>query len=117
MEEKDLPQLVREFVEALVLYMRQQGREWVTAVTMPPLRRAGTYLLILTAVGALLVLGIIFAGLGAVLGFAQVLGSLSAAYGLIGMVLLIAAFVVYRLGVSAKDQKGTGDNGVDKTGS
>jgi hypothetical protein len=105
-EEKDLPQLAREFVEALALYLRQQGREFTAQVVMGPLRRAGRYLLLLTAVATLLTLGMTFTGIGAVMGLAQALGSLAAAFALVGVGLLLAAGVIYWVSVGGKPRKG-----------
>jgi hypothetical protein len=109
-EDKDLAQLVREFVEALGLYLKQQGRDLVTEITMKPLRRAGAYLLALTAVTCLLALGIVFVGVGAAMGLTQALGSSAAAFGLMGVVLLLGAFVTYRLAVARKGRKGDGED-------
>lgn len=111
MEEKDLTQLVREFVEALGLYLKQQGRELVTEVTMKPLRQAGLYLLLLTAVSSMLALGIVFVGLGAALGLTEALNSSAAAFGLMGVVILLAAFVTYRLWVSRGQTEGKEKSG------
>jgi hypothetical protein len=105
-EDKDLAQLAREFVEALALYLRQQGRDFAAQVVTGPLRRAGRYLLALTVVATLLALGMTFAGIGAVMGLAQALGSFAAAFALVSVVLVLAAGVVYWASAGGKPRKG-----------
>ncbi|NPV47351.1 MAG: hypothetical protein HPY69_10355 [Armatimonadetes bacterium] len=105
MEDKDLTQLVREFVETLLLYLRQQGRDLVTEVTTRPLRRAGAYVLLLAAVSSMLTLGIALVGIGAALGLRELTGSSAAGFGLMGLVMLLAAFVTYRLGTPRSRRK------------
>lgn len=111
MEDKDLTQLVREFVETLVLYLRQQGRELVTEVTAKPLRQVGAHFLLLIAVASMLGLGIALAGIGAALGLRELLGSSAAALGVMGLLALLGAFVTYRLGTSRRRREGKRSNG------
>ena len=109
MEERDLPQQAAAFADALLLYLTQQGRDLLTQVTMPPLRRAGAYLLALSVVGVLLGVGVIFLGLGAFIGLSRLLDSPALACAAVGGLMVLGGALVYLLGCRPRSGEGGAD--------
>ncbi|MBU0610930.1 MAG: hypothetical protein KKI08_23825 [Armatimonadetes bacterium] len=73
-EEKSISELMKEFVEQLMLYVRERGKESVSTILLQPLQKVGIKAALLVAATAMVVLGAVFLGIFAVLGFAELFG-------------------------------------------
>ena len=73
-DEKTVAEVMKEFITTLMTYLKQRGAEFVTAVTVEPLKKfAGKAAL--GCVGlTLIVLGLVFLGIFMVQGFAVLFG-------------------------------------------
>jgi hypothetical protein len=114
-EDKSIPELMKEFVEQLMLYLRERGKESVSYVLVKPLQQAGVRIALLLLVTALLILGAVFLGMFAVLGFATLFGgNLLMGYLCGGLLVLVAAAVLVlamgRVGKEAGDDAGAKAN-------
>ncbi len=120
-EEKSLSELMKEFVEQLMLYVRERGKESVTYILLQPLQKVGIKAALLVAATAMVVLGAVFLGIFAVLGFAELFGGdLLWGYLCGGLLVIIVAavlaLVMSRVGKEAR-KDGGGRDGRDSSGS
>lgn len=73
-EGKDLAELVREFVAALMAYLRQRGQEFITELTLKPLRKIAPKLVLLAVALTLFILGVVYLGAFMVMGLSWLCG-------------------------------------------
>lgn len=117
-EEKSISELMKEFVEQLMLYVRERGKESVSYILLQPLQKVGIKAALLVAATAMVVLGAVFLGIFAVLSFAELFGGdLLWGYLCGGLLVIIVAavlvLVMSRVGKEARKDggaKGGGDN-------
>jgi len=109
-EDKDLADLMKEFVAALMTYLRQRGQEFITDLTLKPLRKIAGKLVLLTIALTLFIVGAVFLGIFMVLGFSWLCGgSYTWGYLCAGLLVLAIALIVLmvmgRAGESKKEEK------------
>ena len=93
-EEKDVSQLVREFLSALWLYLRQQTAEFIRKATIVPLREAALKAAFLALTAGLMLVAAVFLGIGIMMGLANLLGSSMAAFLAAGALLIAVGVVI-----------------------
>lgn len=117
--EKDLSELIKEFVAELMTYVRQRGKETVTEVVVQPLTMAGIKIGLIIAAAALMVLAAVFLGIFMVIGFATLFGG-SYLWGYLcsGVLVMVLAAIVLlimsRLGKEEKSDKEDGDGRTER---
>lgn len=104
-EEKNASELMREFVATLMTYLKQQGAQFVTAVTVEPLKKFAGKAAIGCAGLTLLVLGLIFLGMFMVHGFAALFGG-SYLWGYLASAVLVMIVGVLLMMIMARSGKG-----------
>jgi uncharacterized membrane protein len=110
-DDKSISELMKEFVEELMLYLRQRGRESVSYVVVEPLSTAGIKVAMILVAAALMIIGAVFLGNFMVLGFAALCGG-SALWGyLCSAVLVMVLAVVVLLVMSRVGQEDKTDDG------
>lgn len=94
-DDKSLSELMKTFVEELIWYLKRRGRDTVAYILIQPLQQAGAKLVLLLAATALIILGAVFLGMFAVLGFTYLFGgSYLMGYLCAGVLVLIIAAAV-----------------------
>jgi len=94
-EDKSISELMKEFVEQLMLYLRERGKESVSYILLQPLQKVGIKAALLVVATALLILGAVFMGIFAVLGFAALFGgSYTWGYLCAGLLVIVIAVVL-----------------------
>ena len=117
-EEKTVSELMKEFVEELMLYLRQRGKETVTHVVVEPVQKAGIKIALLLVAAALMVIGAVFLGNFIVLGFTELFGGsylwgyLSAAV----LVMILAGVLVLVMSRVGKQESNHGNQEADHRG-
>jgi len=108
-EDKTVPELMREFVAELMLYLRQRGREAVTHVVVEPLQQAGIKVALLLVATALAIIGLVFLGNFMVLYFAWLCGGLLWGYLVsAALVMILAAALVLVMSLVGKEERTDG---------
>jgi len=110
-DDKSLSELMKAFVEELVLYLKRRGRDTVAYVLIQPLQTAGIKVALLLAATALIILGAVFLGMFAVLGFTYLFGgSYEMGYLCAGVLVLIVAAVLMLVTSRVGKEAGKDDN-------
>lgn len=118
-EEREVSEMMKEFVHALMTYTKQRGAEMVQAVVVEPLKKMAAKIGLGCAGMTFVSLGIVFLGLFMVHGFARLFGA-DYVYGYLAsaiLVLILGALLLWLMGRSgndAEEAKKDGKNG-DRT--
>lgn len=115
-EEKDLSQLVKEFLAELMAYLRQSGAELVSHILVDPLRKLAGKAALLAVATTLLISGAIFLAQFMVLGFAWLFGG-NLVWGYLAAAVLVIALAVILLvlvGRSGRQEGGKRGKGRDQ---
>jgi protein-S-isoprenylcysteine O-methyltransferase Ste14 len=104
-EEKSISETVHELVATLMMYLKQRGAEFVTAVVVEPLRKSAAQAALGCAGLVFLALGIVFLGMFMVHGFAALLDSYVWGYlASAGVTLVIAAILMLIMSRRGKEE-------------
>jgi uncharacterized membrane protein len=111
-EDKPISELMKDFVEQLMLYLRERGKESVSYILLQPLQKVGIKAALLLVATALMILGAVFMGIFMVLGFASLFGG-SYVWGYLcaGLLVIVIAVVLVlimsRVGKEERKDGGT----------
>jgi len=111
-EDKNVSELMKEFVATLMTYLKQRGVEFVTAVTVEPLKKFAGKAALGCAGLTLVLLGLIFLGLFMVQGFASLFGG-SYLWGYLAsavLVMLIGAILMLVMARGGKEEVASKDD-------
>jgi hypothetical protein len=116
-EEKDLAELVKEFVAALMTYLRQRGQEFITDLTLKPLRKIAPKLVLLAVALTLFILGAVYLGAFMVMGLSWLCGG-NPIWGHLCAAVIVLAIGLGLLMLMGKDKpaKEVGQDGREKLG-
>ena len=116
-EEKDLAELMKEFVAALMTYLRQRGQEFITDLTLKPLKKIAGRLAVLVVALTFCALGAVFLGFFMVQGFSWLFGG-STIWGYLcsAVVVLVLALVLFMVMGHAGPGKEVAKDGREKLG-
>lgn len=103
-DEKTVSELMKDFVATLMVYLKQRGAEFVTAVTVEPLKKFAGKVALGCAGLTLLLLGLVFLGLFMVQGFAALFGG-SYLWGYLASAVLVILLGVILMMVMARSGK------------
>ncbi len=116
-EDKSVSELMKAFVEQLMLYLRQRGRETVGYVLVQPLQKAGLKVALLLTATALMILGAVFLGVFAVIGFAYLFGgSYECGYLCAGLLVMAVAVVLVMVALRVGKEERRDDSTSGRTG-
>ncbi|MEN6305925.1 MAG: hypothetical protein ABFD96_24580 [Armatimonadia bacterium] len=115
-EEREVSVVMKEFVGALMTYLRQQGAEFVTAAVVRPLQKAAVKVALMFAAVVAIVIGLVFFSNFMVLGFAKLFNALYWGYLSAAVIMFIVALILFKVmsgGKAEEDAKHgkDGDNG------
>lgn len=111
-EEREVSVVMREFVNALMAYVRQQGAEFVTAAVVKPLQKAAAKIALLFAAVVAIVIGLVFFSNFMVLGLAELLGALWLGYLATAIIMFIVAVILFKVMSGGKAEE-DGKHGKD----
>ncbi|MHB8997275.1 MAG: hypothetical protein ACYC63_18670 [Armatimonadota bacterium] len=106
-EPHDIPEMMKEFVSALMTYLKQRGAEFVSAVVVDPLRKMALKVGLGCAGMVFVSLGVIFLGLFMVHGFARLFYN-DILYGYLAsaiLILIVGAVLLWLMSRSGKEEE------------
>jgi len=105
-EPHDIPEMMKEFVSALMTYLKQRGAEVVSAVVVDPLRKMAVKVGLGCAGMVFISLGVVFLGLFMVQGFARLFYN-DILYGYLAsaiLILIVGAALLWLMSRSGKEE-------------
>lgn len=111
-EEREVAVVMREFVGALMTYLRQQGVDFVTGAVVAPLQKAAAKVALMFAAVVAVVIGLVFFSNFMVLGFAKLFNALYWGYLSAAVIMFIIGLILFKVMSGGKAEEGKhGENG------
>lgn len=117
-EDREVAVVMKEFVGALMTYLRQQGAEFMTGAVVTPLQKAAAKVALMFAAVVAIVIGLVFFSNFMVLGFARLFDALYWGYLSAAVIMFIIGLVLFKVmrGGKAEEEARHGKEGDDGNG-